>query len=125
MIKVNYNIHTGLVQGYYPDSINYVSIPEPYLEISEEQHLEILGKKMCVVDGVLQEYKQSSQEIFDETQKSLIAVRKSYLKSSADYYAPDFPEDVLAKRALAREEIDAINAATTLKALEKFNIIFE
>jgi esterase/lipase superfamily enzyme len=56
MIKVNYDIETTLVKGYYPDIINYASIPDPYIAITEEQHQIALGKQMCVVDGIFQEY---------------------------------------------------------------------
>ncbi len=53
-IKVNYDQETSLVKGYYPDSINYVSIPEPFIEI--ENDAQILDKQMCVVDGIYQEF---------------------------------------------------------------------
>lgn len=54
MIKVHYDIQTTLVKGYYPDSINYASIPEPFVEI--ENDAQVLDKQMCVVNGVYQEY---------------------------------------------------------------------
>lgn len=54
MIKVNYNPQITLVLGYYPDSIEYASIPEPFIEI--ENDAQILDKQMCVVNGVYQEY---------------------------------------------------------------------
>jgi hypothetical protein len=56
MIKVNYDIKTTLVKGYYPNSISYSLIPEPFIEITKEQHEIALGKQMCVVDGIFQEY---------------------------------------------------------------------
>lgn len=66
MIKVNYDTKTTLVKGYYPDAINYASIPEPYIEISDEKHQEGLGKQMCVISGVYQEYIKSIEEQFQE-----------------------------------------------------------
>jgi hypothetical protein len=54
MIKVNYDTKTTLVLGYYPDSINYASIPEPFIEI--ENGTQNYTKQMCVIDGVYQEY---------------------------------------------------------------------
>lgn len=55
-VKVNYDKETTLVKGYYPDIVNYASIPKPYIEITEGQHEIALGKQMCVVDGIFQEY---------------------------------------------------------------------
>jgi formylmethanofuran dehydrogenase subunit A len=62
MIKVNYDIETTLVKGYYPNTINYVAIPEPYIEISNGEHQAALNKTMCVVDGIFQEYVLSQSE---------------------------------------------------------------
>ena len=53
-IKVNYDTQTTLVKGYYPDSINYASIPKPFIEIEDSE--QILDKQMCVIGGVYQEY---------------------------------------------------------------------
>ena len=77
MIKVNYDTETRLVTGYYPDSINYASIPEPYIEISNEQHQEALGKQMCVVDGFFQEYITPDNVLLEEGKKSKIAQLKT------------------------------------------------
>jgi len=54
MIKVNYDPQTTLVKGYYPDSINYASIPEPFIEIEDSEQDN--SKQMCVIDGSYQEY---------------------------------------------------------------------
>ena len=53
-VKVNYDIETSLVKGYYPDSINYASIPEPFIEIEDSEQDN--SKQMCVIGGVYQEY---------------------------------------------------------------------
>lgn len=53
-IKVNYDPQTTLVKGYYPNSVNYASIPEPFIEIEDDEQDN--SKQMCVVDGVYQEY---------------------------------------------------------------------
>lgn len=55
----------------------------------------------------------------------LISLRCQYLKWSSEYYAPDFPIDILTKRQLARDENEAIKIATTLTALNAFNTTFE
>jgi len=76
-VKVNYDIKTTLVKGYYPDSIGYSSIPEPFIEISDKQHQEGLGKQMCVVDGVFQEYVLSQSEQLDAAKITKIAEVKT------------------------------------------------
>ena len=50
MIKVNYDTETTLVKGFYPDFISYTSIPEPYIEVSDDEHQAGLGKQMCFID---------------------------------------------------------------------------
>lgn len=63
-IKVNYDPQTTLVLGYYPDSINYSSIPEPFIEIEDGEQDN--SKQMCVVDGLYQEYiLPMAQQIID------------------------------------------------------------
>lgn len=63
-IKVNYDLKTTLVKGYYPDSINYASIPEPFIEIEDSAQDNL--KQMCVIDGVYQEYiLPMSQQVID------------------------------------------------------------
>lgn len=42
MVKVNYNAATGEIKGFYPDSIIYSSIPEPYIEIDKATHQECI-----------------------------------------------------------------------------------
>ena len=61
MIKVKYNSETTLVEGYFPDNINYPNNDidtvnktidgQPYIEIEENQ--QIISKQMCVVDVVV------------------------------------------------------------------------
>lgn len=38
MIKVHFDVQTGAIKGFYPDFIQYRSIPEPTIEIDEEMH---------------------------------------------------------------------------------------
>lgn len=45
MIKVNYNSETGQILGFYSDEIEYKSIPEPYIEITEEQHNDCINNQ--------------------------------------------------------------------------------
>lgn len=74
MIKVHYDKLTTLVKGYYPDSINYSSIPEPHIEIKEED--QIFNKQMCVIDGIYQEYVKSKEIILQEAKEAKIAQLK-------------------------------------------------
>ena len=80
MIKVNYDTETTLVKGYYPNSINYASIPEPYIEI--ENDAQVLDKQMCVIDGVYQEYVKPLDVQLQEAKASKIAQCKAYLVST-------------------------------------------
>jgi len=79
MIKVNYDPLTTLVKGYYPDSVNYSSIPEPFIEIEDSEQDN--SKQMCVAGGVYQEYvkpldvqlQEAKTAKLDELQTSLNA----------------------------------------------------
>ena len=55
-VKVTYDVKTTLVTGYYPDLIKYRSIPEPWIEITDEEYKKFLGKKMCVINNIYKEY---------------------------------------------------------------------
>ena len=132
MIKVNYDTETTLVKGYYPDAINYASIPEPYMEISDEEHQETLGKQMCVVNGVYQEYVKPLDVQLQEAKASKIAQCKAYLISTdwqvirlSDPTSNDpLKEGVAEKRVLARNLQVNIEACTTLEELNNINIDF-
>ena len=75
-IKVHYNEETGIVQGYYPDSIKYSAIPEPFIEIDEKDQ-DKTGKMMVVIEGIYQEYIKSDEEALSELKQIKIEeVRK-------------------------------------------------
>lgn len=130
MIKVNYDTETTLVKGYYPNSINYVSIPEPYIEI--ENDAQVLDKQMCVVNGVYQEYVKPLDVQLQEAKASKIAQCKAYLISTdwqvirlSDPTSNDpLKEGVAEKRVLARSLQVNIEACTTLEELNNINIDF-
>jgi hypothetical protein len=95
-IKVNYDPTTTLIKGYYPDSIQYNSIPEPFVEINENE--QILSKKMCVIDGIYQEYVRSPIFILSEKRTLKIAEIKSIRDSKnidpiKDHQAPVLDEN--------------------------------
>lgn len=81
MIKVNYDEKTTLVKGYYPDSINYASIPEPFIEIKNDE--QILDKQMCIVDGKYQEYiKPIEQQLKEAKDEKLAQLRINFNNAS-------------------------------------------
>ena len=61
---------TTLVKGYYPDSINYALIPEPFIEI--ENSAQVLDKQMCVVDEVYQEYVTPDSVLLEQGKQTKI-----------------------------------------------------
>ena len=81
MIKANYDPQTTLVKGYYPNSITYASIPEPFIEI--ESSAQILGKQMCVIDGVYQEYIEPLEVQLSNAKASKIAELNAFHNSEA------------------------------------------
>jgi len=131
-VKVNYDIETTLVKGYYPDIINYASIPEPYIAITEEQHEIALGKQMCVVDGIFQEYIIPNNILLEQQKIIKINICLNYLKNT-DWYIirsldlsnlNPIPQNILKNRADARLLQDAINNANSLTELNNLNINF-
>jgi len=131
-VKVNYDIETTLVKGYYPDIINYASIPEPYIAITEEQHEIALGKQMCVVDGIFQEYIIPNNILLEQQKIIKINICLNYLKNT-DWYVirsldlsnlNPIPQNILKNRADARSLQDAINNANSLTELNNLNINF-
>jgi hypothetical protein len=131
-VKVNYDTETTLVKGYHPDSINYSSIPEPNIEITDEQHQEALSKTMCVVNGVFQEYVKSDSLVLEELKAQKIAQCKAYLAStdwqiirlSDPTSGEPLKEGVAENRSLARSLQDDIAACTTIEELNNININF-
>ena len=129
-VKVNYDTETTLVKGYYPDAINYASIPEPYIEISDEKHQEALGKQMCVVNGVYQEYVIPDSVLLEQGKQSKTAQCQAYLEGT-DWQAAAFikynrPLDAnVAENCLkAKQWKINIAACTTLEELNNINIDF-
>jgi hypothetical protein len=85
---------------------------------------EIIEEKDLLIDS---RFKQN--EILKK-KNQLISIRQTYLKNT-DWYIqreadePDtYPAEIKAKRILARQEINAIEQATTFTALNNFNVNF-
>jgi len=130
LVKINYNIETGEIIGYYPNFLNYKNIPNPTILVNIEDYYKCLEKKMVVKEGALQEYNKPKEEIFKHKQESLIYSRIAYLQNT-DYKiikqsegVENCPQDILDKRNLAREEINKIENCKTLKQLNKYSIEF-
>jgi len=80
MIKVKYNSETTLVEGYFPDNINYPNNDidtvnktidgQPYIEIEADQ--QVIGITMCVVDGKYQEFIPTPEVELQEAKDSRI-----------------------------------------------------
>ena len=88
MIKVNYDTETTLVKGCYPDSINYASIPEPFIEITQEEHQANLGKKMCVIKGAFVEYVESDSVILEQAKLKKISLIKTIRDNTTLKFSP-------------------------------------
>ena len=53
LVKVNYNVTTGEIIGFYPDAIDYSVVPTPYIEIDEASHIDCIGNPgLRIVDIV-------------------------------------------------------------------------
>jgi hypothetical protein len=103
MIKVNYDIETNLVKGYYPDSINYKSIPEPYVEIEDIE--QINDKQMCVIDGVYQEFIKPDSELLKDAKakkKSEINDQRNKNMSASVLYRKNGVDHYLQSNVLSR-----------------------
>jgi hypothetical protein len=105
MIKVNYDQTTNLVLGYYPDSVKYNSIPTPNIEI--EDNAQINNKKMCVKNGVYQEFiptpEVQLQEAKDSKTAQVLANRNNWM------YQPVFYVVDSVEREFKATEIAGLN----------------
>ena len=80
MIRVKYNQNSSLVEGYFPKSIRYnknkinhkrkTIDDSPYIEITANKHQANIGKNMCVINGIYQEYKIPKTELITEAKKT-------------------------------------------------------
>ena len=88
-IKVNYNKINGNILGYYPNSFDYASIPEPFIEITEEEHQEGLSKNMCIINGLYKEYIKPDDILLQEAKAekiSKVKAERNRLVSGAQTY---------------------------------------
>jgi len=85
-IKVHYDTKTTLVKGYYPTSINYASIPEPFIEI--EDSAQDNSKQMCVINEVYQEYVTPDSVLLEQAKTIKIAQLKANRISEMEVKTP-------------------------------------
>ena len=126
MVKVHYDIESKKVLGFYPDFINYNKIPEPYIEVSEEKHAELVamansGKELYLSNLVEKSFDLREIIIPQEQQRqNRIAELKSLL-AATDYQAIKYAEGQLSaseyaemkkQRQTWRDEINLLEEDT-------------
>ena len=100
MVKVHYNQTTKKVEGFYPDYVEYAAIPEPYVEVTDERHAELVemansGKELYVKSIKDKEFALRDIIVSQEQQRqNRIAELKSLL-AQTDYQAIKYAEGQL------------------------------
>lgn len=122
MVKVHYNQSTKKVEGFYPDLIEYEQIPEPYIEVTDERHAELVemansGKELYIKNIKNKEFALRDITISQEQiVQNRIAELKSFL-AATDYQAIKYAEgqisesdysEMKAQRQAWRDEINEL-----------------
>lgn len=86
--KVHYNCGDGTIAGFYPYDISYACIPEPNIEINEEQHQLLINNqgKYIVKDGLIDDAPVPEPPTVEELLTFARQKRESALQSMADKY---------------------------------------
>ncbi|MEI7475320.1 MAG: hypothetical protein WCK67_11155 [bacterium] len=85
--KVHYNDEDGIITGFYPYDIEYSTIPEPNIEITEEEHQLLINNqgKYIINNGII-----ADAPVIMPTIGELLAFtrqkRETALQSMADKY---------------------------------------
>lgn len=126
MVKVHYNEATRKVEGFYPDFVEYEAIPEPYVEVTDERHAELVamansGKELYLSNLVEKSFDLREIVISQEQQRqNRIAELKSLL-GQTDYQAIKYAEGQLSaseyaemkkQRQTWRDEINLLEEDT-------------
>ena len=126
MVKVNYDIESKKVLGFYPDYVEYAAIPEPYVEVTDERHAELVemansGKELYLSNLVEKSFDLREIVIPQEQQRqNRIAELKSLL-ARTDYQAIKYAEGQLSaseyaemkkQRQAWRDEINLLEEDT-------------
>lgn len=126
MVKVHYDVETKKVEGFYPDFIEYEAIPEPYIEVTDERHAELVemansGKELYLSNLVEKSF--DLREIII-SQEQIVRNRIAELKSllaRTDYQAIKYAEGQLSaseyaemkkQRQTWRDEINLLEEDT-------------
>lgn len=100
MVKVHYNEVTKKVEGFYPDYVEYAAIPEPYVEVTDERHAELVEMANSGKELYIKTIKDKEFALRDITipQEQIIQNRIAELKSllaQTDYQAIKYAEGQL------------------------------
>ena len=100
MVKVHYNEATRKVEGFYPDCVEYAAIPEPYVEVTDERHAELVTMANSGKELYIKTIKDKEFALRDITipQEQIIQNRIAELKSllaQTDYQAIKYAEGQL------------------------------
>lgn len=126
MVKVNYDIETKKVLGFYPDFMNYEQIPEPYVEIDDKMHLELVELANSGKELYLDNLKNKTFSLRDitvdttqATQNRIVELKN--LLAETDYQAIKYAEGhisekdyatIKAQRQAWRDEINLLEEDT-------------
>ena len=110
MVKVHYNLETKKVEGFYPDFINYDEIPEPYIEVENSKHEELIKMLNCGKELYLTENNEFAlreiEIIYTEEQRELERISKYH-----------WVDDQISKcermKLLDNSDIESLNAKIT------------
>lgn len=100
MVKVHYNEATRKVEGFYPDYVEYAAIPEPYVEVTDERHAELVemansGKELYLSNLVEKSFDLREIVISQEQQRQNRIVELKNLLAQTDYQAIKYAEGQL------------------------------
>lgn len=122
MVKVNYDLETKKVLGFYPDFMTYETIPTPYIEIADETHLTLIALSNSGQELYIKNIKNKEFALRDITtpQEQVTQNRIAELKNllaETDYQAIKYAEghisesdysEIKAQRQAWRDEINEL-----------------
>jgi hypothetical protein len=81
MVKVTYG-STGNIIGYYPDDIDYPSIPKPYIKIDEAIHRDCMNnpglRRVDTVNKVIVNYTPPGPTLAQVQQQQFATINTTY-----------------------------------------------